>query len=88
MMAAAQTSMLGVLPYTVLRDCNRHTFASRLVMAGVDLHTVGELTPGNRGEPEYRALTILGVTDKDMPGLVGHLDAVAGRRIGALDPFQ
>ena len=23
--------------------CNRHTFASRLVMAGVELHTVGEL---------------------------------------------
>jgi hypothetical protein len=22
--------------------CNRHTFASRLVMAGVDLHTVGD----------------------------------------------
>jgi site-specific recombinase XerD len=23
--------------------CNRHTFASRLVMAGVDLHSAGEL---------------------------------------------
>ena len=52
------------------------------------LHTVGEPTPGNRGEPEYRTLTVLGVTDKDMAGLVGHLDAVAGRGIGALDPFQ
>ena len=34
-----------------LRDyawhCNRHTFASRLVMADVDLHTAGELW-GNR----------------------------------------
>jgi integrase len=31
----------GVKDYTW--HCNRHTFASRLVMAGVDLHTVGEL---------------------------------------------
>jgi integrase len=31
----------GLLNYTW--HCNRHTFASRLVMAGVDLHTVGEL---------------------------------------------
>ena len=52
------------------------------------LHTIGEPTPGDRGEPEYRALTVLCVTDKDMAGMVGHLDAVAGRRIGALDPLQ
>jgi 1-acyl-sn-glycerol-3-phosphate acyltransferase len=52
------------------------------------LHTVGEPAPCNRGEPEYRALTVLCVTDQDMAGLGGHLDAVAGRRIGALDPFQ
>ena len=31
----------GVLDYSW--HCNRHTFASRLVMAGVDLRTVGEL---------------------------------------------
>ena len=31
----------GLKDYTW--HCNRHTFASRLVMAGVDLHTVGEL---------------------------------------------
>jgi site-specific recombinase XerD len=31
----------GVLNYSW--HCNRHTFASRLVMAGVDLRTVGEL---------------------------------------------
>jgi|ERR1035437_2312943 integrase len=31
----------GVKNYTW--HCNRHTFANRLVMAGVDLHTVGEL---------------------------------------------
>jgi 1-acyl-sn-glycerol-3-phosphate acyltransferase len=52
------------------------------------LQTVGEPTPCDRGEPEYRALTVLCVTDKDMAGIVGNLDAVAGRRIGALDPFQ
>jgi site-specific recombinase XerD len=27
-----------------LEDCNRHTSASRLVMAGVDLRTVAQLT--------------------------------------------
>ncbi len=31
----------GVVDYSW--HCNRHTFASRLVMAGVDLRTVGEL---------------------------------------------
>ena len=51
------------------------------------LQAVGEPTPCDRGEPEYRALTVLCVTDKDMAGPVGHLDAVTGRRISALDPF-
>ena len=31
----------GLLDYSW--HCNRHTFASRLVMAGVDMRTVGEL---------------------------------------------
>ena len=31
----------GIVDYTW--HCNRHTYASRLVMAGVDLRTVGEL---------------------------------------------
>ena len=31
----------GIEGYTW--HCNRHTFASRLVMAGVDIRTVGEL---------------------------------------------
>jgi integrase len=37
----AAVKRAGLKPYTW--QCNRHTFASRLVMAGVDLHTVGEL---------------------------------------------
>ncbi len=37
----AAVERAGLKGYTW--HCNRHTFASRLVMAGVDLHTVGEL---------------------------------------------
>ena len=37
----AAVERAGLKDYTW--HCNRHTFASRLVMAGVDLHTVGEL---------------------------------------------
>ncbi len=37
----APVKKTGLKAYTW--HCNRHTFASRLVMAGVDLHTVGEL---------------------------------------------
>jgi len=37
----AAVERAGLKAYTW--HCNRHTFASRLVMAGVDLHTVGEL---------------------------------------------
>ena len=37
----AAVELVGLRNYT--RHCNRHTFASRLVMAGVDLHMAGEL---------------------------------------------
>jgi len=37
----AAVERAGLKDYTW--HCNRHTFASRLVMAGVDLYTVGEL---------------------------------------------
>lgn len=37
----AAVERAGLKDYTW--RCNRHTFASRLVMAGVDLHTVGGL---------------------------------------------
>jgi len=42
------------------------------------LQTVGEPTPCNRRKPEYRASTVLRVTDQDTAGIVGYLDAVAG----------
>ena len=37
----AAVERAGLKDYTW--HCHRHTFASRLVMAGVDLHTIGEL---------------------------------------------
>jgi site-specific recombinase XerD len=37
----AAVERAGLRNYT--RHCNRHTFASKLVVAGVDLHTAGEL---------------------------------------------
>ena len=51
----------GLKDYTW--HCNRHTFASRLVIAGVDLHTVGELL-GHRTAQMTKRYSHLSVNHK------------------------
>ena len=45
------------------KHCNRHTFASRMETAGVDLHTVGELL-GHRTAQMTKRYAHLGVNHK------------------------
>jgi integrase len=69
----AAVERAGLKDYTW--HCNSHTFASRLVMAGVDLHTVGELL-GHRTAQMTKRYAHLSVNHKQ--AAVERISAVQG----------
>jgi hypothetical protein len=74
--------------WELLRDVTDRSAGNRLGrLRAFPFQLAGEPAPGLGTEPEHGAAPVFGVADQYVLA-DGDLDAVAGRRAGARDPYQ